>query len=635
MGNPDESGCRPMSDQIKRRDFLNGAMLTIGAALAPPWLLECGRKIIADAEGAPYPPILTGMRGSTASAFEAAHQVAWANRVDWGDVTDTGEKYDLVVVGAGISGLSAARFYQEEFGSDKKILILDNHDDFGGHARRNEFQMPNRTRLCYGGSQSLEDPYSYSEEARKLLKDLGVDLGRFEKSYDLGFFKRQNLADVTYFSAARYGSDKIVKFRMVDNGFTLPGLPAGSLSLEAALAEMPINAEAKRQLAIIWKESRAALARIAKPDRSKFSYFDFLSRHLGVNDPEVLFLLRRLSTDESGIGADALSLAEALKNDLPGLGAVRTKKKSDDPSDLYIHHFPDGNASIARLLVRKLMPHTAEGTSMQDIVLGKMRYGGLDRAGEKVRLRLEGTVVRVDTDRSKKKGTIVTYVKNGKAHRVETRDAILACYNAIIPHIVPNLPDKQKADLKNQVKAPFVYTTVVLKNWQAMKELGIGAAYCPGNLHHIVLANMPVDLGGHRAAFSPDEPMAVTMMHVPVSEKPGLPPKDQFREGRRRLLGMSFDDFEKEIKSHLNGMLGSAGFVADRDIHAITVNRWGHGYAYSGSDLFDEEKASKVADRAKKKFGRVAIANSDSGAMASVDTAIDEAYRAVEELSDQ
>lgn len=269
---------------------------------------------------------------------------------------------------------------------------------------------------------------------------------------------------------------------------------------------------------------------------------------------------------------------------------------------------------------------------MEDVIAARVHYGALDRKGENVRLRLESTVVRVESDRKEK--TAVTYVTNGRAQRVKARDCILACYNAVIPHIFPDLPQKQKADLKNQVKAPFVYTTVVLKNWHAMKRLGIGAATCPGNLHHIVLANMPVDLGGHRAAFAPDEPMAITMMHIPVSEKPRLAPKDQFREGRRRLLAMSFDDFEKEIKSHLNGMLGAADFDANRDIHAITVNRWGHGYAYSGSDLFDEEPAAKIAERAKKRFGRVAIANSDSGAMASVDTAIDEAYRAVEELTE-
>ncbi len=616
-----------MKDRITRRDFINGSLAFASAALLPSWVTDCARHVSAEPAG--YPPAWTGLRGSTSSAFEAAHQLAWAGH-DFGQGEDTKEVYDLVVVGAGISGLSAARFYQQQFGMDRRILILDNHDDFGGHARRNEFAMNPRMRLCYGGSQSLEDPYSYSEESRALLNDLGVELRKFEESYDLDFFKRHGLADVTYFSSSRFGKDKVVPSSMAQNTYTLPGLLPGFLSADDAVREMPLADEARRQLAVVYKDSLRALERVSEKDRRSLSYFDFLRKYLNINHPDVFAILRPLSADETGIAADALSVAEAVKNELPGFSPRRRRKESDR-ADLYLHHFPDGNASLARLLVRKLMPHTAAGSGMDDIILSQMHYDALDRAGERVRLRLNSTVVRVAPGGGAQ--NLITYVSKGKAFAVKARDCILACYNAVIPHLVPELPEKQKAALKNQVKAPFVYTTVVLKNWKSLKALGIGAAYCPGNLHHIVLANLPVNLGGYRATVEPEEPMALTLIHVPLSDKTGASPHEQFRDGRRRLLSMSFEDFEKEIRSHLSGMLGPGGFQADRDIHAITVNRWGHGYAYSGSDLFDEESAVKVARRARKPFGRIAIANSDSGAMASVDTAMDEAFRAVGELS--
>lgn len=615
---------------ITRRDFINGTLVTAGALLAPGWLLDCTKRVAEDSSQ--YPPLLTGLRGSTASAFDAAHQLAWAGKV-WSDPTDTGEEYDLVVVGAGISGLSAAHFYRKEFGKDAKILILDNHDDFGGHARRNEFNVSGTMRLCYGGSQSLEDPYDYSSESRQLLKDLRIELGVFERAYDLGFFKSHGLSDVTYFSKERFGKDVLVPVRLVDNGYTLPGLPAGSLDPLAAVASMPLSDDAKAQLRILLTESAKAAAELPKSKRVETSYFAFL-KGIGVTHTEILEMLRRMSTDETGIPADCLSLSEAMSGDLPGF--KRAQKESTDPSELFVHHFPDGNASVARLLVRKLIPSAVKGSSMEDIVLAPLDYGRLDEKNSQVRLRLNSTVTRSEGEGGQRnaKRVIVTYVNQGKAYLVKSRHCVMACYNAIIPHVVPGLPENQKADLKHQVKAPFVYSTVVIKNWNSLKKLGIGAAFCPGNFHQVVLASMPTEVGGYHAPSSPDESMALTLIGVPIPEKSGLSPKEGFREGRRRLLGMSFEDFEKEIKQHLNGMLGPGGFDADRDIEAITVNRWGHGYAYVGSDMFDEESTAKIAARARKPYGSIVIANSDAGAMASVDTAMDEAYRAVQELED-
>src|SRR5882724_5822051 len=127
-----------MHRRITRRDFLNGVAVTAGAAMLPGNAFAFG----ADSQTPYYPPALTGLRGSHPGSFDAAHALRDGTFWDTaGKPADTGETYDLVIVGGGISGLSAAHFYRKTAGPQARILILDNHDDFGGHAKRNEFRV--------------------------------------------------------------------------------------------------------------------------------------------------------------------------------------------------------------------------------------------------------------------------------------------------------------------------------------------------------------------------------------------------------------------------------------------------------------------------------------------------------------
>ncbi len=210
-----------MDRKITRRDFIEGASIAVAGSLLPGTGLTAPATKPSSAAGN-HPPGRGGLRGSHSGSFEVAHQLAREGRSDWGPAEDPdGIVYDLVVVGAGISGLSTARFYQQEH-PDATILILDNHDDFGGHAKRNEFQYGGKKMIGYGGSQSIDGPKGYSKIAKGLLKDLQVDVKRFETAYDRGFAKRWDIGGAIYFDQKTYGVDRVVRTDLIDWNTWMP-----------------------------------------------------------------------------------------------------------------------------------------------------------------------------------------------------------------------------------------------------------------------------------------------------------------------------------------------------------------------------------------------------------------------------
>jgi len=300
----------------------------------------------------------------------------------------------------------------------------------------------------------------------------------------------------------------------------------------------------------------------------------------------------------------------------------------------YTFHFPDGNASVARLLVRDLIPGSVPGASAEDIVTARLDYARLDRPQALVRIRLNATAVRVRHigDPASATEVEIAYARGGALSSVRARACVLACYNMIIPYLCPELPEQQKAALRYASKIPLIYVSVALRNWQAFKALGVAQVYAPGSYFSALSLNQVVDIGGYASTRSPDQPVLVHMMRVPVA--PGLPEREQHRAGRLDILGTSFETFERNIRGQLDRILGPGGFDAARAITAITVNRWPHGYAYEYNPLFDPEwppgNEPHVLGRAR--FGCIAIANSDAGAAAYTDSAIDQAYRTVQEL---
>jgi len=632
-----------MDRRISRRDLLHGVGALAATSLVPGRALadEILRLEGHAAGAASYPPALTGMRGSHVGSFEVAHELVREGRHDWGPVkeADSGT-YDLVVVGAGISGLAAAHFYRQA-NPDARILILDNHDDFGGHAKRNEFDFGGRTLIGYGGCQSLEAPSGYSEVVRTLLGDLGVDVKRFDTAYDQEFYKRNGLGAGTYFNREDWGVDRLVRYDLGGLESYLPLAPS-ELSAADAVEQMPMSDAARSEMLRLLTTEEDGMPDILADKKEEYlytiSYREFLSRHLNISEPEVFAALQYLTSDSS-VGIEAATAGSALfYSYLPGGKATGIRDREED--EAYIHHFPDGVASIARLLVRSMIPAVAPGSTMEDVVTAHFDYSKLDLAESPVRLRLNSTVTHVENDGDPKsaKKVRISYVQGSKAYRVQAQCCVLACYNGMIPSMCPELPAPQREALALQVKAPILYTNVALRNWQAWKKLGIGAVVASGSYHVNAMLDFPVSLGGYQFAGDPDDPIAVHMERFPHRPNQGLSKSEQRRLGRHEMLATSFETIERNIRSQLAGMLAGGGFDPAQDIEAITVNRWAHGYSY-GYDWLEEPYYEDWNDeryphvQARKSFGRITIANSDAGANAMFESAVEQAYRAVTELS--
>ncbi|MGA7080811.1 MAG: FAD/NAD(P)-binding protein [Terriglobales bacterium] len=640
MGDKNRDRELGMGREITRRDFLNGIGIAVGTSLLAnsTWLHAFG---IPESPFAPekdptyYPPAKTGMRGSHDGSWEVAHDLRDGKDNAWANSTDDAESYDLVVVGAGISGLAAAYFYRKFAGQKSKILLLDNHDDFGGHAKRNEFQAGNRLLLGYGGTQSIEAPSNYSNVSIGLLKELGIEVHRFFKYYDQKLFDSMHLEEGVFFDQETFGADRLV----LQKGLHYFGL---AFTMEN-VAQMPI-AEAARKDLLRLQHARVDYLPDLTPEQkrrklTKTSYKDFLLQYAKVH-PDVVKVLQTSTHDIYAVGIDAVSAKDCAVNGFPGFKGMTLPKSHEQNPELdepYIFHFPDGNASIARMLVRSLVPGTLPGHTMEDIVTARANYARLDDASSPIRIRLNSTAVRVkhagDKDPKTAKEVEVTYVRGGQARRVRGANCILACYNMMIPYLCPEMSAKQKEALAYCVKIPLVYTNVQISNWKAFQKLGVSAVYAPGSYFTNVTLDFPVSMGDYHYPSSPQESCLLHLLRTPCA--PGEDCKDQYRAGRFELVSTPFETFERNVRDQLGRMLSAGGFDSARDIQAITVNRWPHGYAYEYNELFeplDRPASERPCVIGRQPFGRIKIANSDADGHAYTNTAIDQAHRAVREI---
>ncbi|MFC0549681.1 NAD(P)-binding protein [Planotetraspora thailandica] len=626
-----------MKRGITRRDLLNGMLVGAGAAAltALP-----GGVAHADARhggGAGYPPGSNGIVGQTDAARTVGHAVTFGG-ADPGRARDLGEHYDLVVVGGGVSGLAAAHFYRKATGPRARILILEALADFGGHQHRNEFHVRGRTLLSNGGMVNLDSPDTWNSPSLNLMDDLGIDFAKLAEGVDTGYYTGRGLGTGYFFPEESFGAD-----RLVTRATTEP--------LDALVKRLPLSDAARADILKVESTTQDYFPGLSDSEKkqrlARISYADYLRRYVGVGEEALVFYQRR-THGLWGVGIEAVPAGDCWGIGLPGFagleldpvpynGIGRTPAMSLTTKDEELYYFPDGGATVSRLLVSRLVPGVFQGRqTMDSVILAGADYGRLDRAGADVRIRLNAMATDVRHRRGTRGPVDVSYVSGGKAYRVSGTHVIMACWNSVSSYIVPGLPAAQVEAMRYGVKVPLVYARVALKDWRSWERAGISRITPYNTFWDSCSLTTATNQGGYESARSSDQPIVVTLSKTP--NEPGLPiTRDQHRAGRRHLLETSFGDFEREIRDLMQRALGPSGFRASRDIMAITVNRWSHGYAYEYNSIADPVIFKPLDQqpfvRARRPFGNIAIANSDAGAFGYTHAAIDEANRAVSELT--
>ncbi len=621
---------------ITRRDFLDGVALGVAGAAA---LAHGGAAIGAPVSRSMPAADFAGQSLRAAAALHARRDGAPPPVVP--AFLPDGETADLVVVGAGISGLTAAHLYRQHAGRPVRVLLLDALPELGGHALRNEFVASNGSRIIgYGGSEALDSPSLWSPAAHALIRGIGIDLEQFRSYYDSGWSKRHGLTRrASYYAPSIWGGDGRLVRHQAD------------AKVADWIAETPLAPQAQRDIERLIEAPPDPFPRLTRTQKrarlAELTYDQLLIDVMHLH-PQLATWFHNRTCGYIGVGSDATSALDAWALGLPGFDAMKLGRAVDaamSPSgrqakagrDDYVYHFPDGNAGVVRALLRALIPDALPGSGMESLVLAERDDGRLDADGAPVRIRLNSSVVQVRHagDPAHARAVDVSYVDAGGAlHTVRAGQVVLACFHRVIPYLCPELPAPQVTALNDQCKVPLVYANVLIRDWQAFARAGIDGFALPGHHWEQIRIDMPVSIGRYRFAETPDDPVLLQMSAVILDGPPGRPEREQAAAGRRLLASWQFADVEREIRMLLQGALGGFGFDAAGAIEAITLNRWAHGYAYEYMRPWDRywPHGPLPITTARRGWGRIAIANADAGAYAYAQGAIDQATRAVAEL---
>ena len=661
-----------MDAEITRRDFLDGvAMVAVGGTMVPP--LAGGTAVNAQTASPPppmsaeqaanYPPRITGLRGQTDAAKNAGH--ALRDGRAFSAPVDTGEFYDLVVVGAGMAGLGAAYFYRKQI-PQSKVLVIDGCQDFGGHAVQNEFMVDGTRLIAGGGTYALWRPNTFPPEAQELIRDIGIDRAHYEREVaespntwgdsattPIGTPPEElGLRQAMFFGKESFGEDRLVMDPPPELGLRGGGGEEGTTSAQFAkfIAQTPYSAGTREGLLKLFTEHRDWMPGVPTAEKveqlKKMSYIEFVSKVVKIHPDAVANILSVGGTGGTNqtAGPDTYSAWYAWRRGAPGFNGMALPPASQlsnlvkDPG-MNIR-FPDNAATAARLLVRWLIPDALPGSTMDDAVLERINYAALDRPTNDVRIRLSSTGIRARHlgEPLTAKEVEVTYLRDGRPHTVRARGVVMACFNAIVPHLVPDLPESQKAALHMAVRKPLITTNVAIRNWRAFQKLGVSSISCPGMFYESIGLYIPPAIGGYQNASTPDEPIVISMsLTARILEKAGsgLPPREQWKESRAELEKITFETFERNIREQLDRVLGPGGFDAQRDVAGIIINRWGHAYATGSNELYDPDYSHRMDAPwvvGRQQFGRITISNSDAAGVSLTNAAWQQSHRAVNEL---
>lgn len=630
--------------KLNRRQFIISAAALAGGSLAgcrpnienyqaaeasAPYRPASAETIAAVKNTPFYPPALTGVRGDHEGSQTGAHAMAFRNGT-FTLSTSVSETFDLIVIGAGVSGLTAAHEFRKQQ-PEAKILIVDNHDDFGGHAKRNEFTVGDKLLITYGGSESLDSPKNgFSKEAHGLLKDLGVDWEKLGSYFQQDLYEKQwGLKRAVFFRQPAFGESKLTAFPFADK--------AASREI---FAQFPLSEADKTALIELYTAPKDYLSGKKRKEKQQYaaktSYYDFLKNDVKLPEKALAFLTN-ISMDYWGHPINGISVQDALDSSFgvsdddgyPGVKKLGIPAHKE-PKEPYIYHFPDGNASIARLLVRKMIPSVASGNTMEDVVTAKFDYTQLDKPENLVKIRLNTTALRVENQGD---WVAVSGLKTGQSELMlwQAKKVIYAGHAALTPHIMPEMPKVQQDAMKTNVKIPMIYAKVALKNAQAWKKLGVSDLYIPHSPYVLAQLDYPVSMGDYVHAKTPDEPIVLHCVRIATAFE-GETARDKYRNGRRALLGQQEATLKEELMGFLNEFYALAGEKAEDVVVDITLNRWAHGYSYEQVTLWDSDEFTESSIKAmQQKIGNIFMANCDVAWMPYLQNAIDEGVRAAKE----
>jgi spermidine dehydrogenase len=624
-----------MNEPITRRDFLGSVLVASGAALlesvTPVELLADQDKFTGYGGVGEY----SASNGNTLQVLQAGHTIRDGvyDRLP-SDIIDTGESYDCVIIGGGISGLAAALFFQRQTSPAMKCLVLENHPIFGGEAKQNEFQVDGKRLIAHQGSAIYQLQYPYSFLAR-FYDSIGLKAPKLDYQKWRGAGQEMPLSRTPYEAVGlehgQYGFWFGAKFGQK------PGLwvidPLGK-NLDGAPISQSVRTEWLR-----WLQSKPVQG-------DKFEHpkveGDVISRYLdsitleqhymerfGLSRETVRTFLSPVEGGGSGLGPDALSAYSDYAYEM--LHPLPDETSGTDQM------FPGGNTTIARLMVKSLNPAVIDGPeSVESVTVNQVNLSALDTPPSRARIRLSATAIAVQHDGEPGKANTVTvaYLKDGKVYRVKARSAVLAGGSWTTRHIVRDLPETHRKAYGEFYRSPCMMANVAVRNWRFLHKMGIsGCRWFEGVGNSVEVRKLALT-GGGDSTIGPDSPIVLSLKVL--YSYPGFSTEGQGNRGRGEMLSTSFRDYELQIREQFTDMFARSGFDAQRDIAGIILNRWGHAYLSPQPGFFfgrDGRPAPRDVLR-RAPFGRIAFANTDLAGAMDHRFSILEAQRAVGQLLD-
>jgi spermidine dehydrogenase len=631
-----------VTESITRRDFLDGVLLASGTALT-----ACGVSPLAVAQESQTP--VPGWNGYTGegdyrgSAGNTEEVIANAHAVRDGiynalasNIIETNEVYDCVVVGGGFSGLSAGFFFHRRASANRNCLILDNARIFGGVAKRNEFLVDGHRLYAPQASVHFQPPYPNSF-LETVYDGMGLDWNRFRSYQDwdgpnpeiqlprspYGEGTINDKPALGFYFGAKYG--KKPGIWVTDPwGKNLEGTPFSEGTRRDLLA---LHYDKPVKPPLIYDYPGDPVSR----ELDSMTYEDYLVRTYGVTRDSARLFAGNETGGGFGMGPDVLSafLYYEWSKTIPTV---------DDSMKSGIQMFPGGNSGMTRLLAKTMIPNAIEGPkTMEAVWKNPVNFAALDAAGQRVRIRLNSTAVRVEHIGEPNKSELVsiTYIRDGRLFRVKARTVVMAGGGWITKHVVRDLDENRRSAYAQFYYAPYMTANVAVRNWRFLYKMGLSSAQWFDGFARYVNVRKCAKFGVDSPVAGPDHPTVLTFF-VDFA-KPGLPMFEQEHRGRTELLNTPFTEYERQIREQLTEMFQPSGFEAKRDIAGIVLNRFGHAFINPQPGFFFGLNGNPAPRDALRNgpFGRIAFSHCDLAGAMDHRNAFIESSRAVGQLLDR